>query len=330
MVKRGVKFSMFALLILIVGGVIAFQAISTSFSGRAKFDFGAGGTNASSTNFIQRFILGIQPVSKYSIDTYSGRFGILEEDIYAVNTTACGTLNVQNAVYVLNQSVNSSGTCFNITANNVTLDCSGYTVNYTQVSTGYAVTANGYNNSKIQNCTIVQGRTSAANSYGIYLLNGNESSAERNNISTLGSTSSDARNYAIYLYNYKNSIIYNNNLTTSGRRGYALVLDSSSNSTNISSNIIRTSAVYSIGVYDYRSSFNIFNENNISTTGILGYAIYVSLGSNNNLTSNNISTTGSNGYAVYLGGGAVADDSNRVSSNNIYTSGAGSRAIYLY
>ena len=330
MVKNWIKVSIIVSLILIIGGVIAFQAISTSFSGRAKFDFGAGGTNASSANFIQRFILGIQPVSKYSSNNYSGRFGILEENVYAVNTTACGALNVQNAVYVLNQSVNSSGTCFNITANNVSLDCSGYTINYTQISTGYGITANGYNNSKIQNCTIVQGRTNAASSYGIYLLNGNESAVERNNISTSGSTSSDARNYAVYLYNYKDSVVYNNNLTTSGRRDYAIVLDSNSNSTNISSNIIKTSAIYSFGVYDYKSSFNVLKENNISTGGTLAYGIYLSLAGSNNLTSNNISTTGASGYAVYLEGGAVVDDSNRINSNHIYTSGANSKSIYLY
>ncbi|MEI6058588.1 MAG: hypothetical protein WCP89_02345, partial [archaeon] len=37
----------------------------------------------------------------------------------------CGDLLTANAVYTLNQSVNTTGTCFNILANNVTLDCRG-------------------------------------------------------------------------------------------------------------------------------------------------------------------------------------------------------------
>ena len=42
----------------------------------------------------------------------------------------CGTLNTTNGVYALTNNVNSTGTCFNISANNVTLDCQGYTINY--------------------------------------------------------------------------------------------------------------------------------------------------------------------------------------------------------
>src|SRR3990172_6360317 len=44
--------------------------------------------------------------------------------------TACGTLNVAGATYVLQNDVSSLASCFNITANNVELNLNGHTVTY--------------------------------------------------------------------------------------------------------------------------------------------------------------------------------------------------------
>ncbi len=52
---------------------------------------------------------------------------------------ACGTLSTVGATYTLNQSVSSSGTCFNITANNVVINCNGFTI--TSGSSGYGIDA---------------------------------------------------------------------------------------------------------------------------------------------------------------------------------------------
>ena len=67
--------------------------------------------------------------------------------------TECGTLDTANAVYTLQNDVNSSGTCFTITADNVTLDCQGYTINYSAggASDTYGVYAN---NIFIRNITL--------------------------------------------------------------------------------------------------------------------------------------------------------------------------------
>lgn len=46
------------------------------------------------------------------------------------NVDGCNVLNTTNATYTLTSDVNSSGTCFNVTAENVTLDCDGYWINY--------------------------------------------------------------------------------------------------------------------------------------------------------------------------------------------------------
>ncbi|MFA4953468.1 MAG: hypothetical protein WC584_04560, partial [Candidatus Pacearchaeota archaeon] len=77
------------LILIIISGVMAFQSDSSTYSSRSKFDFGGAVTNASSTNFIQRFIFGSQPVSQYTDSIYSGRFGILDErSSVAINLTS--------------------------------------------------------------------------------------------------------------------------------------------------------------------------------------------------------------------------------------------------
>lgn len=46
------------------------------------------------------------------------------------NVTACGTLNQTNTTYILRNNVSSSGSCFAVIANNITLDLNGFTVTY--------------------------------------------------------------------------------------------------------------------------------------------------------------------------------------------------------
>ena len=66
-------------------------------------------------------------------------------------------------MYTLTQDVNAPGTCFNITASNVELDCAGYNIIY---GTGTGSNSSGINvsvttaqtNVTIKNCKIIKGR----------------------------------------------------------------------------------------------------------------------------------------------------------------------------
>ncbi len=51
--------------------------------------------------------------------------------VSAEELTSCQTISA-SGYYNLTQSVNSFGTCFTITANDVELDCNGLTINYSQ------------------------------------------------------------------------------------------------------------------------------------------------------------------------------------------------------
>jgi len=85
---------------------------------------------------------------------------------------ACQELNESNTLYVLNTSITSnSGVCFNITADNITLEGQGYWVTYAISSTGIAIYSKGSNHITIKNIRINQTSTTRINSPAIKIMN---------------------------------------------------------------------------------------------------------------------------------------------------------------
>ena len=72
------------------------------------------------------------------------------------NISACQILNVANRIYNLTQSITESSTdpCFEVIADNVTLECNGYTIDGTTDSSGYAAIQIKSNNFTAKNCVI--------------------------------------------------------------------------------------------------------------------------------------------------------------------------------
>ena len=138
----------------------------------------------------------------------------------ATNVSACGTpLNSPNTVYALNESVNSSGTCFNIGANNVTLDCQGFTITYGDSSNTHGVEIPEINSTTIKNCNIVQENSSVTASYGVLIFSGSFNNILNNTITTNG-TDSDGVSMTVgdKLNNtvIGNTIVLNGNNTVEG------------------------------------------------------------------------------------------------------------------
>ncbi|UCD20994.1 MAG: hypothetical protein JSW08_00385 [archaeon] len=143
---------------------------------------------------------------------------------------ACGTLSSANTIYTLNQSVNSTGTCFNITANNVTLDCAGYWLNITDSGTTYAVYSD-QNDTTVKNCYIwdvsgdADGITfSGVNGATIFNNTMNSSSSgadfititnsdDINVTGNTGFTSGGSSRTMFYTYSSNNIYLNNNNMT---------------------------------------------------------------------------------------------------------------------
>ncbi len=290
----------------------------------------------------------------FEIPKYKGNsfdFKILDKSFEAFidpEISACGTLNIENAVYTLTQDVNSTGTCFTISANNVTLDCQGYEINYSSLgSVGYGIYSTA-NFTTIRNCIISKGNSSLLLDAGIFMLNSTSSRIYNNSILV---SSGATFTSGIYLEASINNDVFNNTINISSNSSYAIYLYSSSSFVNITGNNIYALGNTGFGIYVIDdSNFTIIDRNNITTSGTGGYGIYVDCFSpsiNNNLitvsgedaygillesslnasvVSNNIST-----FGIFSGNGIYMDEflNSTINSNTIFTSGEEGYGIYL-
>ena len=127
------------------------------------------------------------------------------------NVDGCNELNTTNATYILTSDVNSTDTCFNITAENITLDCGNYIINYSIAggANTYGIFSNNTNLTKIMNCNVTEGNlTSAAvTRYGIYLESSNNNTLLNNYVIT-------NKSEAIYLWKNNFSNLTSNTATS--------------------------------------------------------------------------------------------------------------------
>ena len=174
--------------------------------------------------------------------------GIMGENGSAVdnlgNVYQCGTIN-QSGSYVMNQSIikTSTGTCIQILAANIILDCNGYnlTTSLTEY-VSYAGVSSNYYNTTIKNCYIDMGSiaegialySSANNSYifnntltgqssGLYLSGGND--GPLNSIIENNTFSLNTKGVLIYTPVNANHTL-RNNLILSNSRGIEFRLGS--------------------------------------------------------------------------------------------------------
>jgi len=174
---------------------------------------------------------------------------------------ACGTLSNDGATYTLNQSVSSSGTCFTIDANNITLDGNGYWINYSDTSDGYGITASSKTNVTIKNANIMQiNESGTTDIIGIRFISVNDSFITNVNSTIISGTSS----YGIFLSLALNNTLTSNTLTSNTSHG--IHLETSSNN-NLTSNIFNTNST-SITIGDIAltdsNNTNVFNLNDYS------------------------------------------------------------------
>jgi parallel beta-helix repeat protein len=216
---------------------------------------------------------------------------------YMMSINSCQTLDIESTQYTLSQNVNSSATCFSISANNVTIDAAGFTINYSQSSLGYGINnTRGFNNTLIKNALIVEGSTTAS-AHAIN-SNGTNTTIQNNTIKTRGSNAyavllgSNNRNStvleniistlnveAIYLIAAQKSTIINNyiNSTIIG-----IGITSGSLNNSILNNTIRTFGNTIAGIYVYSSANNTISNNSITTNGTSNYGLQIASGSSNN------------------------------------------------
>jgi len=199
----------------------------------------------------------------------------------AVNVTECGwLLDIPNTIYLLNNNVNTTGTCFNITADNITLDGNGFVVEGDNIGADSGVYAYWKNNITVKNFGNIK-----LFQTGIYLENGSNNIVINNSISK--------NTYGIYLYSNSkynqvlNNTIFNNSATGIGIKG---------SNNLISGNSVNYSGSHGIGVYSYGDGYE---NNTISWNRLLSNSESIFLlNTSLNLISNN--QFGGTGLAITL------------------------------
>jgi uncharacterized protein (TIGR02145 family) len=237
----------------------------------------------------------------------------------------CEILDVSNTRYILEKSITTDETCFNITADDLLLDLNGFTITGDNSGADYGVYALGRNKIIIRNGFIEWfGKSSANIGDGIYLINTNNSAIENIDASNNG--------YGIEIISSSSNNLKNIGVSSSYWEG--LTLDSSSGSTlsNIvgvsnggagiylysSNNSILTnlSSSKESGIILERSSNNILNNIN-SSNNTLGLFVYAT--SNNNIFSNIITSfngPGAQAYGIYVSQCTGNVFNNVISSSN--------------
>jgi|GEM_PF-5333811 len=89
-----------------------------------------------------------------------------DNTLYNFTFAGCSNIDTANTYFLLDANItNHAGTCFNITAANVTLDCSGYITDGTGLAGAAAVNATQADNLTIVNCTFTDWYQGIKNSY---------------------------------------------------------------------------------------------------------------------------------------------------------------------
>ena len=252
------------------------------------------------------------------------------------NITACGTLNQANTNYVLTKNVSSTGTCFTIAANNITLDGRGYWVKYaTQSNNAYAVRGlqGNYNKLTLKNLIINQSDRTKDGDIAFYFINITNISIINNTVYTWGGNNvpvwitASAQDYvnintlienntliantsAINIELGSQIIIRGNNLSArgSGFRGFGPTYTSTF--LNLSNNIITGNSSSSLVDVFTLNSFIVRNNITSLSIGVTGLRLG---GDNNTITYNKINSSGN---AIDL----FQFFNNTFSNNTIYTS----------
>lgn len=250
----------------------------------------------------------------------------------------CGEIS-SSGVYTLTQDVFSENTCFNVTAENVTINCDGFIVNYSYSGSGYGVYSEKYNTS-IMNCNFISSDASSDET-SIYLIGSSDSViynntdnnnygafffSDLNRLNVTGNTISGviANSYVGCVQlsqNVNDSWFENNTISCSGRSDFAIQGDSSNNM--FVKNYVHDSGFSGFEIHN--SYNNTYYQNDVADNSIADFYLSESaIGNNFTENSMTVSTVGfsvidSSNYNIFDGNTFVGNKAFDVSTtNNIF------------
>ncbi len=246
-----------------------------------------------------------------SSHSYNASLGNELKDIFTLNIifiNNCSVLAQSNTIYVQEADINRNdltGSCINITAQNITLDCWEY---YIKSDDAYAgIYASKYNTT-VKNCNITMSNSDGG--IGIWLERANNSHVSENMFNN--------NYFGVYLLSLSNAEIKNNTLNSNYHTGIRF---SNSRNNNITNNLV-IGSTYGIVIY-LNSMDNRFTDNTINSSG--GYGVGI-LSPRNILENNNIWNCSSTAFST-TGCLHLGSDNNTVSTGRINSSSM--NLIYL-
>ena len=112
-----------------------------------------------------------------------------EPQFYGTGTTSF--CQVLNSSYTLKEDVASTSTCFVINANDIALDCNGFTIDYAITKQGIGVDINGKKNVNITNCVMKANNVNTTANYGVRITASNNTLIKNNHIFVNGSSAAN-------------------------------------------------------------------------------------------------------------------------------------------
>ncbi len=204
------------------------------------------------------------------------------------NVTRCQDLVTPNQVYTLTKNVSSAGTCFNVLADNITLDGQWYMVNYSTSVTGYGVNITNRNNVTVKNLNVVQGNSSVSSAKGMYLSGTNTSTVKGNLVRTSGISSYGVELITSSLNNLTNNTVF---APSAGGTNFVVLVNTNSNANRLINNTLIDSAPHPMIRISGQSQNNIIMGGTISNLGSgPSYELY-GASTTNNFTETNFTAS---------------------------------------
>jgi len=228
--------------------------------------------------------------------------------------TQCRNITAPGTYYLLN-NVTSSGTCFNILADNVSLHCQGHKINYSTQYLGYAINiSSGKSNILIDNCVIRHDKNGVNYSHAVF---GNDVSNVTFNLIDIhvdGAWSNTHSCNAFRFLNSENITIKNSTISTKGNYAYGIYLENCKN-TRLENNHLNSSDG------NFENHFHLKNTNNsqilnntVYSDSFLGYPIMLENSIKNVFQDNNFTTTHT--LPVFIDGGLIDHFNNTIDESN--------------
>jgi parallel beta-helix repeat protein len=213
----------------------------------------------------------------------------------ATNITDCSTLDTEGEVYLLNQSIvdSAASTCMAIEADNVILDCQGFTIDGQATADTTGINSTGLNNVTVKNCIL----TSWNN--GVYFTSTNSSLIINNTVR-------DSTDAGIVLDATSTSnLVTGNTLGNNAGYGIRILISNNNNVTNNNASFLNGE-----GIRIHLSTGNLVKNSTFSSNT---RGIFLSAGSSNTLTNNTVDSNTQ--FGVSLIG---SSNNNNVTVNRVF------------